>query len=169
MREELFEVIDESGKVVGTEKRSVVHEKGFLHKSVDVFVLDEGGQIFIQQRSFDKDVGPGLWDLSAAEHLKPGESFEEAAARGVREELGVKAIGLKKIGEADFHFKRGKIIDNEKKVIFRCSFRGKIRLQKEEIEQGKWVSKKELLQEMQEKPEKFTEWLLGDRRFVELL
>ena len=40
---ELFEIVDREGKVLGTEKRGVVHRKGLLHKGIHGFVLDKGG------------------------------------------------------------------------------------------------------------------------------
>ncbi len=167
--EELFEVIDESGKVLRTEKRSVVHEKGLLHKASDVFVLDKGGKIFVQQRSFKKRIGPGLWDMSAAEHLKPGETYEEAAIRGVKEELGVKAVDIEKIGSRVQKAKFGNLEDNELVQVFKCKCEGKISIDKEELEQGKWVSKQGLLNEMAYEPDKFSRWLLQDRKFFEKL
>ena len=124
--EELFEIIDKSGKVIGKEKRSIVHKTGLLHRTSDVFVLDKDGKIFIQQRSFKKLIGPGLWDMSAAEHLKPGESFEQAAIRGVKEELGVKAIDLKKIGEREQRAKFKDLTDNENVEVFKCFFKAVI-------------------------------------------
>ncbi len=169
MQEELFDVIDEKGNVIGRERRSVVHKKGLWHKAVEVFVLDERGRIFIQRRSFHKQVCPGLWDLSTAEHLKPGETFIEAAARGVAEELGAETVRLQKIGEAGAHFKQGNIIDNEKKEVYKCGFKGKMKLQKEELEQGKWMTKECLLSELARKPKKFTPWLLQNKKFVKLL
>ncbi len=167
--EELFEIIDESGKVIGTEKRSIVHKKGLLHKEVDVFVLDKDGKIFVQQRSFQKDIGPGLWDVSAAEHLKPGENFEQAAVRGVKEELGIKTIGLQKIGEITFCCKFGDMIENEMKQVFQCRFKGKIKLQEKEIEQGRWISKEDLLKEMAYNEEIFSKWFLLNRKFFSQL
>ena len=38
-----------------------------------------------------KKIGPGLWDISVAEHLNPGETFDSAALRGLQEELGIHA------------------------------------------------------------------------------
>jgi len=169
VEEEIFEVIDESGKVIGKEKRSVVHETGLLHRASDIFVLDESGRIFIQQRSFKKLIGPGLWDMSAAEHLKPGETYEQAAVRGVKEELGVNPIKLEKIGERDQRGSFGKLQDNENVHVFKCFFGGTIKIQEEEIEQGKWISKEELLQEIEKDPKKFSRWLLYDRKFFNLL
>ncbi len=166
--EEIFEIIDETGKVIGTEKRSIVHQKGLLHRASDVFVLDKDGNIFIQQRSFKKLIGPGLWDMSAAEHLKPGESFEQAAIRGVEEELGVKAVDMQKIGERKQRAKFGDLTDNENVQVFKCFFKGKIKLQEEEIEQGKWISKEDLLTEMAYNEEIFSRWLLYNRKFFYL-
>jgi isopentenyl-diphosphate delta-isomerase type 1 len=167
---EIFEIVDEDDKVIGTEKRSVVHEKGLLHRAVDVFVFDKEGRIFIQQRSFKKLIGPGLWDVSTAEHLKPGETYEEAAVRGVKEELGVRAVGLRKIGEREQRSNYGELRDNEKKEVFRCGFRGRIKLDENEVEQGIWVSKDSLLREIAYNKDFFTRWLVEDiKKFGHLL
>lgn len=154
MQEEMFEIIDASGKVVGTEKRSIVHAKGLLHKGVHGFVLDKTDNVFIQRRSLEKENEPGKWDASVAEHLKPGESFECAFVRGVMEELGAKAVNVERIGKRRAQFKQGEIYDEEVVEIFKSGFEGNIRLQEEEVIDGKWVDKKELLKEMDEKPKK---------------
>jgi isopentenyldiphosphate isomerase len=93
----------------------------------------------------------------------------QSAARGIEEELSVKPLDLQKIGERNAVLKEGQIYDNEKVEIFKAGFEGKIKLQKEEVKQGKWVSKQELLREMNEKPELFTPWLLEDKKFLESL
>lgn len=167
--EEIFEIVNESGKVIGAEKRSIVHKTGLLHRVSHVFVLDSEGRIFIQLRAADKDIGPNLWDLSTAEHLKQGESFKEAAIRGLKEELGLEPIALKKIGEKIQRFDYGDKKDNEIAETFKCKFEGKIVLQKEEIVKGKWISKKDLLKEMNENPKKFVPWFLLERKNMELL
>lgn len=169
MNEEMFEVVNNTGKVVGTEKRGIVHRTGLLHKGIHGFVLDAEGKIFIQKRSPEKENEPGKWDASIAEHLLPGETFEQAFVRGVREELGVEAKNTEKIGERKNYFEKGEIHDYDWVGLFKSGFEGEIKLQKEEVEQGKWIPKEELLKEMDEKPERFTQWLLGDRKYVELL
>jgi len=169
-QDEIFEIIDEKGNVIAQEKRSIVHEKGLLHRASDIFVLDKKDRIFIQQRSFKKLIGPGLWDMSAAEHLKPGENFEQAAIRGVKEELGVKSTSLKKIGERKQRAKFGNLLDNENVQVFKCYFEGEITLQEKEIEQGKWITKEQLLEETKKDPKKFSRWLIQDlQNFNQLL
>lgn len=92
--DEVFEIFDEAGNLVGREARGVVHTQGLLHRAVYCFLFDTAGRLLIQRRSDAKKVGPGQWDLSCAEHLQPGESFRDAAARGLEEELGVRGVEL---------------------------------------------------------------------------
>ena len=77
---------------LGTAPRSRVHAEGLWHKSAQVFLFDGSGpRLYLQRRVDDKDVCPGLWDQSAAEHLKPGEILGGSMVRCAvwREELGV--------------------------------------------------------------------------------
>jgi isopentenyl-diphosphate delta-isomerase len=144
-----------------------VHANGLKHKGVYVFLFDGEGRIFIQQRAAGKDTMPGRWDLSVAEHLKPKESYKEAALRGAMEELGVGAKNLEKIAEFWFHFKyeNGKV-DNELNQLFSAGFEGKIRIDKKELAEGRFVSKEWLLKEMKKKPESFTPWFLKCKRYL---
>jgi hypothetical protein len=71
--DEVFEIVNEQGEVIGLEKRGVVHKTGLLHKAVYCFVFDTQGRLLIQRRSLEKKIGPGQWDLSVAEHLSPGD------------------------------------------------------------------------------------------------
>jgi len=166
---EVFEVFDKEGNVLRTEKRGVVHRTGVLHKGIHGYLLDGKGMVFIQKRSMEKENEPGKWDASIAEHLKPGESFEDAFVRGVKEELGVEAKDVEKIGERENYFEKGEIKDRDWVGLFKGRIEGKIKLKKEEVARGKWIEKQELLKEMDERPESFTQWLLGDRKWVELL
>lgn len=70
---EVFEIVDDSCTVIGRELRGEVHRRGLLHRAVYVWVFDKAGRLLLQRRSWDKKIGPGQWDLSAAEHLAVGE------------------------------------------------------------------------------------------------
>lgn len=75
--EEIFELVDEEDRVVGTAPRAQCHAEGLLHRAVYCWVTDLEGRILLQQRSLAKKMGPGQWDLSVAEHLQPGETYIE--------------------------------------------------------------------------------------------
>ncbi len=90
MKEEMIEIVNEAGQVLGIAPRSRVHgNPALMHRVVHVLVLDKDGRILLQKRSMSKDVAPGRWDTSVGGHVDPGEQLEEAAAREMREELGV--------------------------------------------------------------------------------
>lgn len=88
--EEIFELVDEEGVVVGRAPRSECHRRpDLIHRAVHVFVVNPRGEIYLQMRSRKKDIQPGRWDTSVGGHLAPGEGYEEAAARETDEELGL--------------------------------------------------------------------------------
>lgn len=85
-----FDVVDETGAVIGRAPRHVVHgDPSLIHRAVHVFVFDHAGRMLLQKRSADKDIQPGKWDTSVGGHLAPGEGYLEAAVREIAEELGV--------------------------------------------------------------------------------
>ena len=87
---EKFDVVDENDNVIGTQLRSVVHERNLLHRAVHILVFNKAGELLLQKRSAWKDREPLKWDSSAAGHLEPGESYADGAARETEEELGIR-------------------------------------------------------------------------------
>ena len=49
--DELFEIVDRDNRVIGVEKRAVVHKKGLLHRAVYCLVFNTCGQLLLQRRS----------------------------------------------------------------------------------------------------------------------
>jgi isopentenyl-diphosphate delta-isomerase type 1 len=86
---EIFDIYDASGQPIGQARRELVHRQGIWHRAVNVFLFNSKGELLIQQRSAGKDICPGLWDLSVAEHLQPGETYIDAACRGLQEEINI--------------------------------------------------------------------------------
>ncbi len=91
MFEELFDVVDESDRVVGQLERSRVHARGLLHRAVSVFVFNSRGELLIQKRTATKDEYPLRYTASASGHVSAGESYDETAPREMQEELGLTA------------------------------------------------------------------------------
>ena len=102
---------------------------------------------------------PSKWDFSAAGHLKPGESYADAAARELKEELGVDGKDFEKLAEIRFQYNYGNAVDNEANWLFKCGFSGAIKIDKEEVAEGKFVPLKKVLAEIGKKPEKFVPWI----------
>lgn len=87
---EYLDILDENGNKTG-ESRSYeeAHEKGLIHRTVHVWILNTEGKVLIQKRAKDRRAHPGHWDISAAGHISAGQTSLEAARREVLEELGI--------------------------------------------------------------------------------
>ena len=131
---EHFYVVDEHDNVIGKASRKECHQKRLIHRSVYIIVLNSKGEIFLQKRSMNKDLYPGYYACSATGHVEYGESYEEAAKRELKEELGIEAP-LKKICK----FKCFSETEREISALYLCYHNGPFKLNNEEISSGKFV------------------------------
>ena len=90
-QDELFDVVDAEDQVIGQATRGEVHARGLLHRAAHVFVFNSAGELLVQQRSATKDMHPLAWTSSCSGHLDAGETYEVAAGRELREEMGLEA------------------------------------------------------------------------------
>ena len=138
MAEELFEFVDESGRVIGLAPRSRCHgDPSLAHRSVHVFVFDSRGDLYLQKRSSRKDVQPGKWDASVGGHLAPGESYLAAAARELAEELGVAPPSLESLKLLHSYVWRTSI-ETEHVQTYQFTHEGPFSLHPDEIEEGRF-------------------------------
>ena len=88
--QEIFPIVDEEGKVIGSATRGECHSGSkLLHPVVHLHVFNSKGDIYLQRRPEWKDIQPGKWDTAVGGHIDYGETPEEALHREVREELGI--------------------------------------------------------------------------------
>ncbi|MFA6567164.1 MAG: NUDIX domain-containing protein [Victivallales bacterium] len=146
-RDEIFEIVDEDNRVVGTAKRSECHgNPSLVHRTAHVVVFHPDGRILLQKRSAGKDVQPGKWDTSVGGHLMPGEDFETAARREMLEELGIPAgQPLKYL----FDSKIRNSIESENTRVFSTVYAGSFSFQECEIDEVKFWTVCELRKEME--------------------
>lgn len=99
--EEYLDVVDENDRLVGEQPRSVVHKSGVWHRGVHVLLFTADNRLIVQQRSAQRIQSPNALDCSVSEHVQAGESYLDAARRGLNEELGISEIPL----ECLLHFR----------------------------------------------------------------
>ena len=88
--QELFPVVDLSGKVVGRATRGECHGGSMLlHPVVHLHLFNSRGELYLQRRPLWKDIQPGRSDTAVGGHVAFGESIDEALRRETREELGI--------------------------------------------------------------------------------
>lgn len=152
-------LVDEQDREIGTEEKMKVHQEASLHRAFSVFIFNSRGQLLLQRRAAGKYHCGGLWTNTCCSHPRPGESVEEAAHRRLKEEMGFDAP-LQKA----FHFiykapfSNG-LTEHELDHVFLGKWDGEPTPNPEEVGDCKWISPEELQKDIQENPEKYTEWL----------
>jgi hypothetical protein len=84
--EELLNVYDTEGHVVGAKPRRAAKASGLAVGAVNLLVLGRDGSLLMQRRPADKENG-GRWDKSVGGHVSAGEDFDTTAVREAGEEL----------------------------------------------------------------------------------
>lgn len=83
-----IQIVDENDNPIGSTSMHDAYDKGLIHRIVHVIVEDQNGRILLQKRSDKVATAKNCWDISVGGHVDEGESYEEAALRELREELG---------------------------------------------------------------------------------
>jgi isopentenyl-diphosphate delta-isomerase type 1 len=144
--EELLDVVDESDQVVGVKPRGEIHAKGLMHRAVHILVFNDQKQLFIQKRAMNKDENPGLWDSSAAGHVDSGEDYLSCAIRELDEELDITVTS-----PLQFLFQLPPQPANgmEHSAVYTYVDNGPFQLQKEEIDDGSWITNEQMNQRVE--------------------
>ena len=140
--EEWFDIVDEEGRVKGRAPRSVCHSghPGFLHPVVHLHVIDSKNRVFLQKRAMAKEILPGKWDTAVGGHLSSGETVDKGLQREAAEELGLS--DFKALLVARYVWKSD--IETELVFMFICRYDKPIRINKEEIDEGKFFKIKKI-------------------------
>jgi len=170
MSDELFDVVDESDRVVGEAPRSDVHARGLNHRATHILVHDAKGRIFLQRRSLTKDTFPGCWDSSCSGHVDAGEDYLEAARRELGEELGWHDTSLPLRPLLKLHASPETGCEFIQ-IFVLGPLPGPFDLNPEEITEGRWIAPDELDILLREHPEQVAGSLrvLWSRHRVEIL
>lgn len=95
---ELFPIVDNDGRTIGSATRGECHSGSMLlHPVVHLHLFNSIGDLYLQRRPDWKDIQPGKWDTAVGGHVDFGEDTDDAIRREIREELGLTDLALTKI------------------------------------------------------------------------
>jgi len=134
--------------LVGKATRKLCHSGSFLlHPVVHLHVFNSAGQLFLQKRSLNKDIQPGMWDTSVGGHV----DFEEtigvtdwvrpALEREACEELGI--MGFVPIFATRYTFRSA--FECELVHTYFTVYEGPITIDPGEISEGRFWERSEIL------------------------
>ncbi len=156
--DELLDIVDNEDKVTGQEMRSKVHQLGLQHRGVHVFLFTADGKMLIQKRSADRTAAPLLLDCSVSEHVKAGESYLDAAIRGMKEEMDISGVDLKPLKKFKMEYGPN---DHEISVLYEGQVDpAQVKFDAVEIESIQYLSIKELNEMSHLESQRFCGWFL---------
>ena len=88
MDEEKVILVDTNDNPIGMMPKMEAHEKALLHRAFSVFILNQNGELLLQQRALHKYHSPGLWTNTCCSHQRKGETNVFAGKRRLKEEMG---------------------------------------------------------------------------------
>ncbi len=150
--DEDFDVVDSDDHVIDTLHRDEVHSRDLRHRAVHILVFNAAGELLLQKRSPWKDKSPGLWDSSTAGHVDAGETYEEAAHRELREEIGITVPTLTPICKLGCGPETG----HEFLQIYRTTHEGPFTPCPKELEGAVFLPLKRIAEWMATAPDDFT-------------
>lgn len=157
--EEKVILVNTKNNPLGAQEKLQTHIDGDLHRAFSIFVFNSKGRLLLQKRAKSKYHSGGLWSNTVCSHPKPNESLIKASHRRLKEEMGFDCP-LKK--SFKFHYKiifDNGLIENEIDHVFIGEYNGKIKINKNEASDYKWMSLTELKKDFIENSDQYTVWL----------
>ena len=158
MVEENVILVNRNDEQIGLMPKLEAHEKAVLHRAFSVFVLNSKNEVMLQQRASQKYHSPLLWTNTCCSHQRDGETNIQAGSRRLFEEMGFNTE-LKEL----FHFIYKAPFDNgltehELDHVMIGYFDGAPNINREEVEDWKWMKIEDVKSDMEMNPDLYTVW-----------
>ncbi|MCV0430595.1 isopentenyl-diphosphate Delta-isomerase [Nitrosopumilus sp.] len=163
MSEEFVILVDENDNPIGKEEKVKCHlPNGKLHRAFTALLFDNEGRLVLTRRAKEKMLWPNDWDGTFASHPRESETYVSSGERRMPEELGITGT-LDYLHKFEYHVPY-KNVGSENEIcgtlIGIIDKSTELKEIKGEIDEIKWMSPKELLEEIRIKPEIYCPWML---------
>lgn len=151
-------LVDTQDRAIGTMEKLEAHEKGLLHRAFSVLIFNSRGELLLQKRGKDKYHSGGLWTNTCCSHPRPSEPVHEASKRRLMEEMG---IDLQPEFLYKFIYKTTldkQLVEHEFDHVFTGTYDGEPVINKNEVEDWKYVDLKTLKSDMAANADNYTHW-----------
>jgi isopentenyl-diphosphate delta-isomerase len=151
-------LVNRGDKQIGTMEKMEAHKKAKLHRAFSVFIFNSKKQMLLQRRALGKYHCGGLWTNTCCSHPRPGEETIDAAHRRLKEEMGFDTE-LKEVTEFIYkaEFENG-LTEYEYDHVFFGAYEGKIKPDKKEVCDWKYIDIDELVKDVKNNPDNYTPW-----------
>ena len=151
-------LVNSENQKIGLMPKLEAHIRGILHRAFSVLIFNKKGELLIQQRALNKYHTPGLWSNTCCSHQIDGETNIEAGKRRLFEEMGFE-VELFNFDSFIYnaYFENG-LIEYEFDHILVGIFEGTPLINKNEVNDFKWITFDKLQKEIYSSPQNYTVW-----------
>jgi isopentenyl-diphosphate Delta-isomerase len=151
-------LVDEQDNVVGTMEKIEAHRRGVLHRAFSILIFNSKGELLLQKRSKEKYHSGGLWTNACCSHPVVEESIRDTARKRLLHEMGIDL-------QPEFAYKfiyqtklDKELTEHELDYVFIGMFNGTPSINKQEVEDWKFMSIELIQDDIKTNPEKYTAW-----------
>lgn len=158
MEEEYVVLVNKDDDQIGLMPKMEAHEKALLHRAFSVFIMNDNGEIMLQQRAATKYHSPMLWTNTCCSHQREGEGNLNAGKRRLQEEMGFTTELIKLfsfIYKAPFD---NGLTEHELDHVMLGSYNENPIINTDEVEAWKWVKPENIKQDILDSPDRYTAW-----------
>lgn len=156
---EMLILVDKDDKEIDYKEKESCHLRPTtLHRAFSIFVVNTKRQMLIHKRQITKKTWPGFWTNACCSHPRKDENIKQATKRRLQEELGFVcdvAPLFKFYYKADYDEKYG---EHEVDHVFLGIYDGEVKQNPDEIQEHKFVSIDELMEDVRMHGNCYTPW-----------
>lgn len=153
-------LVDANDTEIGTMEKIEAHEKGLLHRAFSLFIVNNKGEMLLQQRAECKYHSPDLWTNACCSHPRLGEDISSAVVRRAKEELN---ISIEPAFLFTFTYKAGfsnGLIEHEFDHVFVSEFQEDFIPNPDEVKAYKYMNIEDILKDVECNPDAYTPWFI---------
>lgn len=151
-------LVDAADSEIGIAPKLEAHRRGLLHRAISVILRHPDGRLLLQLRGRSKYHSGGLWTNTCCGHPRPGEAADVAAARRLREEMGI-VCSLSALMTVTYRAQVGNdLVEHEFVHVFAGGFAGLVRPDPAEADGFAWVEPEMLRRDLEDEPERYSVW-----------
>ncbi|UOY07387.1 isopentenyl-diphosphate Delta-isomerase [Muricauda sp. SCSIO 64092] len=156
--EEKVILVNPNDEQIGLMPKMEAHEKAVLHRAFSVFVMNDNGEIMLQQRATQKYHSPLLWTNTCCSHQRDGETNIEAGKRRLMQEMGF-VTELKEVFSFIYKapFDNG-LTEHELDHVMVGHYNDDPKINPEEVADWKWMFPEDIRRDIGKNPEAYTAW-----------
>jgi len=156
---ELLILVDEDDREIGYQSKADCHNRGgLLHRAFSLFVFNAAGDVLLQRRAPEKRLWPMYWSNSCCSHPRKGEVMSEAIQRRLFQELRIRS-DLNYLYK--FQYDASYDDDGSERElcwVYAGTSQDRIRANRNEVADWRFVHPDELEYELLARPDQFTPW-----------